>query len=138
MDESHLRELPLFAGLSRRQLAKILPHTRLVEIASGEHLVREGDFAYDFFVIERGRAAVIAGGRHIADLGPGDFLGEIGLVRQRVRTASVIAMGAVEALVIDAEGFRRMSRSMPTVAAQINAAIEDRLTRDRLFGLERD
>ena len=138
MDESHLGELPLFAGLSRRQLAKILPHARLVDVPSGDHLVREGDFAYEFFVIERGRAAVIAGGRHVADLGPGDFLGEIALVRQGARTASVIATGPVQLLVIDAEGFRRMSRSMPSVAAQINAAIEERLTRDRLFGLERE
>jgi len=137
MDDSQLSELPLFAGLSRRQLAKILPHTRVVEIGSGDHLVREGDFAYEFFVIKRGRAAVIAGGKHVADLGPGDFLGEIGLVREGGRTASVIAMGPVQVLVIDADGFRRMSRSMPTVAAQINAAIEERLTRDRLFGLRR-
>ena len=138
MDEAHLREFPLFAELSRRQLAKIAPHARTIDVESGEHLVREGDFAHEFFLIESGRAAVVASGRHVADLGPGDFLGEIGLMRSGERTASVVAAGPVRALVIDEPGFRRMSRSIPTVAAQIEVAIRERLERDGLFGLQRD
>ena len=69
--------------------------------------------------------------------GIGDFLGEIGLVRGRGRTASVIATSNVTAIVMYAADFRAMKESMPTVARQIDEAIENRLARDRLFGLER-
>jgi CRP-like cAMP-binding protein len=138
MDEARLRSVRLFSELSSRQLGKLAPHVRQREIGSGEHLLTEGALAYEFFVIEEGRAAVIASGKHLTDLGPGDFLGEIGLVRGWARTASVIATGPVKAFVIDEEGFRRLARSAPSVAVQINAAVRERLRRDRLFGLERE
>jgi len=137
MDESRLREIPLFAHLSKRQRSRLARHVRAVELGPGDHIVDEGEFAYEFFMIEAGNAAVIARGRHLGDLGPGDFLGEIGLVRKSDRTASVIATTPLRAIVMDAEGFRKMARSMPTAMAQIDAAIEWRLERDKLFGLER-
>jgi CRP/FNR family transcriptional regulator, cyclic AMP receptor protein len=138
MDEARLRSVPLFAELSRRQLGKLAAHVQQREIGSGERLLTEGNLAYEFFVIEEGRAAVVASGKHLTDLGPGDFLGEIALVRGWARTASVIATGPVKALVIDEEGFRRLARSAPSVATQINAAVRERLNRDLLFGLERE
>ena len=107
-----------------------------VEVARGEHLVDEGDWAYDFFVIEEGSAAVISGGKHLTDLGPGDFLGEIGLMQHRDRTASVIATSAIKAIMISQKDFLDMARAFPTVAREIEAAMEERLERDRLFGLE--
>jgi len=137
MDEARLQGIPLFAQLSRWQRGRLARHARIVEVRPGYHLVDEGEFAHEFFLIEEGNAAVIASGRHLTDLGPGDFLGEIGLVRQIGRTASVIATTPLRAIVMDEKGFRKMARSMPTVMAQIDAAIEWRLERDRLFGLER-
>jgi CRP/FNR family transcriptional regulator, cyclic AMP receptor protein len=137
MDEARLRSVPLFAELSRRQLGKLAAHVQQREIGSGERLLTEGNLASEFLVIEEGRAAVVASGKHLTDLGPGDFLGEIALVRGWARTASVIATGPVKALVIDEDGFRRLARSAPSVATQINAAVRERLSRDRLFGLER-
>jgi len=133
-----LRDLPLFARLSERQRAKVARHLRAVEVARGEHLVDEGQFSYEFFVIIEGAAAVVSANKHLTDLGPGDFLGEIGLVRGSDRTASVIATTQVKALVMSADDFRGMKRSLPTVAREIDAAIVRRLERDRLFGLERE
>jgi CRP/FNR family cyclic AMP-dependent transcriptional regulator len=138
VDGSRLREIPLFARLSPRQRNQVARHAREVEIARGEHLVDEGESSQEFFVIEEGTAAVVSGGKHVADLGRGDFLGEIGLVRDRDRTASVIATSRVKAIVIPGAEFRDMRRSMPQLAREIDAAIEERLERDRLFGLERD
>jgi CRP-like cAMP-binding protein len=137
VDAALLKEIPLFGWLSKRQRTKLAQHIREVELAPGEHLVDEGESAYQFFVIREGHAAVISGGRHLRDLGPGDFLGEIGLVQHRDRTASVIASSRIKALVMEEEDFQAMARSMPTVAEQLDAAIEERLARDRLFGLER-
>jgi len=137
MDASRLEGIPLFAELSPRQRKGVGKRIREIEIEPGERLVDEGEFAHLFFVIEEGRAAVVSGGKHLTDLGPGDFLGEIGLVRQTERTASVIATAPVRALVMDEKAFRRMARSMPTVRGRISAAIAERLERDRLFGLTR-
>jgi CRP-like cAMP-binding protein len=138
VDESRLQEIPLFASLTRRQRGRLARRARTVELGPGDHLVDEGDRPHDFFVIEEGHAAVIASGRHLTDLRPGDFLGEIGLMRRIGRTASVIATTPLRAIVMDEEGFHKMARSMPTVMAQLDAAVEWRLERDRLFGLDRD
>jgi CRP-like cAMP-binding protein len=138
MDEARLSKIPLFAPLSKRQRGRLARHASSLEVGPGYHLVNEGEFAHQFFLIEEGKAAVIASGRHITDLAAGDFLGEIALVRGIGRTASVITTTPMRAIVMDEEGFRRMSRSMPTVMAEIEATIESRLERDRLFGLERN
>jgi CRP-like cAMP-binding protein len=138
MVESRLDGIPLFDRLSRRQRGKLARAMREVEIAKGEHLVDEGEPPESFFVICEGTAAVISSGTNLTELGPGDFLGEIGLLSHGHRTASVIALSPIRALVMPAETFRTMTRSMPDAAKQIEAAMEERLERDRLFGIEHD
>ena len=138
MDEARLEGIPLFARLSKRQRIKLARTMQDVEIAQGEHLVDEGETSADFFVIREGTAAVISGGRHLTDLGPGDFVGEIGLLKHGHRTASVIATKPIKALTMPSEAFHRMAASMPDAAREIEAAMEERLERDRLFGLDRD
>jgi CRP/FNR family cyclic AMP-dependent transcriptional regulator len=137
VDGSRLNPLPLFQWLSDRQRAKVAQHCHEATIPRGEHVVDEGQSAYEFFIIEEGTAAVVTGGKHLADLGPGDFLGEIGLVRRSDRTASVIATSDITAIVMSGEDFRAMTEAMPKVARQIDEAIEERLERDRLFGVRR-
>jgi F-box and leucine-rich repeat protein 7 len=138
VDAARLKQLPLFGVLSDRQRAKVAEHCHGVVIPQGEHLLDEGYSAYEFFIIEEGRAAVVSGGKHLRDLGPGDFLGEIGVVRDRDRTASVIATSTVKAIAMSANDFREMKDSTPKIARQIDEAIEERLQRDRLFGLDHD
>jgi CRP/FNR family transcriptional regulator, cyclic AMP receptor protein len=137
VDGARLKPLPLFAGLSDRQRARVARHCHAVVVPQGEHLLDEGYSAYEFFVIEEGRAAVVSSGKHLRDLGPGDFLGEIGILSEKGRTASVIATSTVKAIAMSANDFREMTDSIPEVAKQINEAVEDRLERDRLFGLDR-
>jgi CRP-like cAMP-binding protein len=137
VDGARLKPLPLFAWLSDRQRAKVARHCHPVLVPTGEHLLDEGSAAYEFFVIEEGTAAVVSASKHLRDLGPGDFLGEIGLVRDWPRTASIIATSTVKAIVMYAKDFREMKASMPKVARQIDEAIQERLERDLLFGLER-
>jgi len=137
MDEARIGEIPLFALLSRRERGRVARHLRPVVVPAGEHLVDEGESAYEFFVIEDGTAAVISSGKHLTDLGPGDFFGEIGVLHAGERTASVIATSELRVVVMRAEDFVEIERSMPSVAKQVSAAVEERLARDRLFGLER-
>jgi CRP-like cAMP-binding protein len=137
VDAGRLKPLPLFSGLSGRQLTKVAPFCHAVVVPQGEHLLDEGYSAYEFFVIEEGDAAVVSSGKHLRDLGPGDFLGEIAILTGKERTASVIAVSTVKAIAMSANDFRAMMESSPEVAERINQAVQERLERDRLFGLDR-
>ena len=89
MDESSLRSVPLFDSLSSDERRAIAQHADEIEAPEGTELVRQGEFAYEFFVLEDGTAEVVRDGEQVAELGPGDFLGEMGIVSQAVRNATV-------------------------------------------------
>jgi len=94
--------------------------------AEGTKLARQGDFAYEFFVIEDGGAEVLRDGERIAELGPGDFLGEMGIVEKAVRNATVVTTAPSRVIVMSEQAFRSMSRTNPEVASKISAAVEQR------------
>jgi CRP/FNR family transcriptional regulator, cyclic AMP receptor protein len=135
---SRLKALPLFAGLSDRERDQVAKRCHAVVVEQGNTLLDEGYSAYEFFVIEDGTAAVVRSGKHLRDVGPGDFLGEIALVRGDPRTASVIATSTVRAIAMLSADFRDMIRSSPKIAHLMEKSIEERLRRDRLFGLTDD
>jgi CRP-like cAMP-binding protein len=94
-----------------------------------KHLIDQGQFGYEFFVIEEGKAEVRRGDEVLAELGPGDFFGEIALLEEDRRTASVIAEEPMRAIVMTRRDFREMQDEMPSVAAKIRQAVEDRRSR---------
>jgi CRP/FNR family transcriptional regulator, cyclic AMP receptor protein len=126
MDEKSLRSVPLFDSLSKGDRRSIAQHADELDAPEGTELVRQGDFAYEFFVIEEGTAEVRRDGERVAELGPGDFLGEMGIVSQGVRNATVVATSQVRAIVIDEQSFRSMRRLNPSVADRITEAVEER------------
>jgi CRP-like cAMP-binding protein len=126
MDESRLASIDLFSSLSKRERTEIASRADQIDVPEGTHLVREGEFAYEFFVIEDGSAEVLRDGQHVADLGPGDFLGEIGIVTQAPRNASVVAREPTRVMVLSEQDFRGVARSFPTVAEQIREAVRER------------
>ena len=83
MDTSRLKSLPLFESVSDEDLEKIAPFVSEVSVSEGKHLVDEGDYAYEFMAIEEGTAEVRRGEEKLAELGPGDFFGEMGLLGAR-------------------------------------------------------
>ena len=129
MDPKRLREISLFAGLGKRELEQVGQWTTELELPEGQVLGRQGSIAYEFFVIEDGTAEVTIDGEHVADLGPGDFFGEIGLLERERRTATVTATRPIRVIVMLGSEFRAMEREMPRVAAQVRQAIADRLPR---------
>jgi CRP-like cAMP-binding protein len=126
MDESRLASIDLFSSLSKRERSEIASRADEIDVGEGTHLVREGEFAYEFFVIEEGSAEVLRGGEHVADLGPGDFLGEMGIVTQAPRNASVVARSQMRVLVMTEQDFRGIARTFPAVAEQIREAVRER------------
>jgi CRP/FNR family cyclic AMP-dependent transcriptional regulator len=126
MDENSLRSVPLFESLSGDERRAIAQHADEIEAPEGTELVRQGEFAYEFFVLEDGTAEVRRDGEQVAELGPGDFLGEMGIVTQAVRNATVVTTSPVRVIVMTEQAFRSMRRLNPAVADRITAAVEER------------
>jgi drug/metabolite transporter (DMT)-like permease len=108
----------------RRRLARV---AGTVELPAGSGVVRQGAPADAFFVIERGRASVARDDRPLAELGAGDFFGELALLRGGARTASVVAATDLRVRVIPGSEFRDALRRLPTLASSVRAAAADRL-----------
>jgi CRP-like cAMP-binding protein len=126
MDESTLRSIALFESLPSDSRSAIAQHADELDLPEGTELVRQGDFAYEFFVIEDGSAEVLRDSERIAELGPGDFLGEMGIVGKVVRNATVRTTSPARVIVMSEQDFRSMSRTNPEVASRIEAAVEQR------------
>lgn len=129
MDEGRLKSIPLFASLSHQERRQVAHWADEVDIPEGERLVNLGAFAHEFFAIIEGEAEVTREGDHLADLGPGDFFGEIALVEAERRTATVTAKTPMKVVVMFGRDFRQMEASMPHVADQVKEAIEERKKR---------
>jgi CRP/FNR family cyclic AMP-dependent transcriptional regulator len=126
MDEKSLRSIPLFEALPGEARSLIAQHADQIDVPEGRELVRQGEFAYEFFVIEEGSAEVLRDGKQIAELGPGDFLGEMGIVGKAVRNATVVTTSPANVIVMTAQAFRSVARSNADLASQISAAVEER------------
>jgi CRP-like cAMP-binding protein len=127
MDPDRLTKVPLFEGLSQRELEQIARWTDEVDLPEGERLLDQGRFAYEFFVIQEGECEVRQNRRPIATLGPGDIVGEIALIERARRTATVETLSAVRAIVMSARDFGMMMDTVPTVAERIREVEERRI-----------
>jgi CRP-like cAMP-binding protein len=130
VDAKRLAKIPLFAELPRRDRERVARWADEIDVPSGYRLVDEGRFPHEFFVIEEGTVEVIKGGHHLANLGPGDFFGEIAIVEHERRTASVVSTTPLRAIVMFVREFELMQSEMPSVAEKVRRAIRDRLASD--------
>jgi adenylate cyclase len=119
MDAKHLDGIELFAALSEHEREELAKQVDEIDVDAGSRLVSEGKWGYEFFVIENGTAEVKRGDEHIADLGPGDFFGEMALLGDTERNADVIASSPLTAVVMTDRAFRHIARTMPAVAEHI-------------------
>ena len=126
MDESNLRSIALFESLPPGERRTIAQHADEIDVPEGTELARQGEFAYEFFVIRDGTAEVLRDGEHIADLGPGDFLGEMGIVHKAVRNATVRTTSPARVIVMTEQAFRSMARSNPDLSGRIEVAVDER------------
>jgi CRP/FNR family transcriptional regulator, cyclic AMP receptor protein len=91
MDPDNLRAVPLFAEMADRDLRVIATFATEDSVPAGTTLIREGDFSNEVLAIETGTADVLQGDRTVASLGPGDIVGEMGVLERGLRNASVVA-----------------------------------------------
>jgi CRP-like cAMP-binding protein len=126
MDEKRVRSVPLFASLSKRGSRALAQQADEIDVPEGRRLAREGEFAFEFFVITDGTAEVTHDGEHVATLGPGDFFGEIGIVAAERRTADVVATSPMSLIVLTSRAFNSLRSASPSVCELIRAAIDER------------
>jgi CRP-like cAMP-binding protein len=131
MNEARLREVPIFKGLSKSDVGAIAQQSDELDVAEGKALTREGEFGHEFFVIESGTADVTRNGERVNQLGPGDFFGEMALLEEDRRTATVTATSPMNVIVMTRASFRAMERSMPRVNEAVTAAIQKHRAADQ-------
>jgi CRP-like cAMP-binding protein len=126
MNPDRLAALPLFASLSTDDMARVADAMEPVSVATGEALCLQGEFAYQFFVIEEGTAEVMMDGRRVAELSAGDWFGETGLLVTGRRVASVVACSPMRLFVIFEQPFHRLVRDLPDLAERIREVLPHR------------
>lgn len=126
LDTSKLKSIPLFEKFSDDELRQIAPFAEEASAKEGDVLVREGDYSYQFVAIEEGTAKVTRGGETVAELGPGDFFGEIGLLEKSLRTATVEATSPMRLITLTGWDMARVEKAMPEAIEELHRAIEER------------
>jgi CRP-like cAMP-binding protein len=129
MDPERAAEIPLLAVLDRRGLEQVLRTAREQRYAPGDVVVAEGDPATRLFLIVDGRASVEQGGQPVGSLDAGEFFGELALIEEHGRTATVRAATDLTCLVITAWEFRATLEEHPQMAIPMLNTIISRLHR---------
>ncbi len=109
----HLRALPLFADCSKRQLKDVARSARVVQLDTDEVLYTEDDASDDAGIVIAGRLVVRRRGRKVAEIGPGEIVGELGLLLGRARSATVISATPSELLMLDRADLRQAIDEVP-------------------------
>jgi CRP-like cAMP-binding protein len=122
-----LKRAPLFDGLSRKELAQLARVSEDLEVEPGTVLCMEGDIGQEFFVIVNGKIKVTRRGRRIAVRGAPDFVGEIALLEELPRTATVTAETSVRLFVLTGKDFRHLLDENPSVERKVLRALARRL-----------
>lgn len=125
-----LKRVPLFAGCSKAELRELARSADELDIREGTVLTREGRPGREFFVLIRGNANVTKKAKKIAELGAGDWFGEIALLTDSPRTATVTATSPSDVLVITDRRFRSVVETMPSIALKVLSCVGDRLAHD--------
>lgn len=126
MDAARLKNISVFADLDDQTLDVIASLASEVSVPEGKDLVREGDFSYDLLAIEDGTASVTRGGESVADLGPGDIIGEVGVIERSQRNATVTATSPMMLVALDRWDVKRLAKQAPTAMDQLKELVEAR------------
>jgi CRP-like cAMP-binding protein len=123
--DAELASVPLFEGLTKRQLKKVAEAAEVVDYMAGHSIVKEGDIGDSFFVVLVGQAKVSVKGRTVNRSLPGDHFGEISLLDGGPRTASVISETPMTMLMMTRSNFLDVLNDDP----QISIALMESLAR---------
>jgi CRP/FNR family cyclic AMP-dependent transcriptional regulator len=123
----HLHNVPLFAACSRKDLQLLARRSEDVRVAADTTIVNEGDDGKEFFVILDGTASVSRQGRKVATLGPGSGFGDLALLEQAPRNATVVADTDMELVVVGQREFAELLDEVSGFARKMLAGTAHRL-----------
>jgi CRP-like cAMP-binding protein len=126
VDSGRLKNIPVFADLGEDDLTRIGRLASEVSVPEGKELVREGDYSYEMLVIEEGTATVEHDGEQLAELGPGDVVGEMGVLEREKRNATVTATSSMRLIVLDHWDIKKLERQAPATLEQLRALVAAR------------
>lgn len=122
-----LKRAPLFEGLSRKELVLLAQVTEDLEVPAGKVLCSEGETGQEFFVIVEGKTDVTSKGKRVATRGDGDFVGEIALLEDTKRTATVTARTPLRLFVLTRQDFRRLVNENRSIERKVMQALAHRV-----------
>ena len=125
-----LQGVPLFANCSKAELERIASLADELDLGEGATLIREGERGREFLVLVDGSVSVTKRGKKVRELGSGDFIGEIALISDVPRTATVTATSPVRLLVVTDRAFRGLIEEMPSIATKVLQSLGERLHAD--------
>jgi CRP-like cAMP-binding protein len=125
-----LARVPLFAGCSKQDLKTISALAEETDLRDGKRFITEGEVASEFFVLVEGTAKVTRRGRRVGELGPGEWAGEMALLTDAPRSATVTATSPLVVLVITRGAFNRLLGEHPRIAQKLLATLAARLAKD--------
>ena len=120
-----LAGIPLFDTLEPDEWAAIAPWFELEDVSPGMKLTGEGASGYSFYVLRDGAATVTIDGIEVRTLGPGDFFGELALLGDGRRTATVTTTSPSQVLVLFGTEFRQLQLEFPEMAARIESGLRE-------------
>ncbi len=126
MDPARLKKIPVFADVDDEELRHIANLMAEVSVPDGKELVREGDYSYDVLVIEEGTAKVEKSGDTVAELGPGDVVGEMGVLERAQRNATVVATSPMRLFTLTGWDIRRLRKSAPDAVDHLRSVVAER------------
>ena len=126
MDPARLKKIPVFADLSDDERGHIAALAAEVSVPAGKELVREGDYSYDVLAIEEGTARVERNGQYIDEVGPGDVVGEMGVLERSQRNATVIATSPMLLLTLTTWDIRRLQKTAPNAVDHLREVVAQR------------
>lgn len=115
----HLAQIPMFSACSKKELQAIARATTEVHLEDGHVLTTQDESSREAFVIASGKVVVRRNNRKIADLGPGAMIGQFGLLDRGPRTATVVADGPVDALVLTPQEFSALLSDVPSISTKL-------------------
>jgi CRP/FNR family transcriptional regulator, cyclic AMP receptor protein len=129
---SVLRGMPFFDGFDDAELDRVAALADDVEADAGAILTEQGKPGQECFIIRGGTANVYVGGEHINTLGPGTVVGEMALISNRPRSATVVAETPMQLLSLDTADFRTLLEELPKAGRAVMALLEERLRQANL------
>ena len=123
----YLGKVPLFQGLDKKHLQRVAQLATRLDLPEGKELIRQGEAGHEFVIVLNGELEVRRDDEVVATSGPGDYVGEIALLADRPRTATVVAKTPVAVEVIGRREFLTMLDNEPEIASHLQQAMKDRL-----------